>query len=73
MGIPPFAVNQRVLFGTLYVLYSDGSIKHFDAVEVGCNWFKMSNDAFYNVYGFNFNPHEHHLYNQCKRIVYGRF
>lgn len=22
-------------------------------------WFKMSNDAFYDMYGFNFNPHEY--------------
>lgn len=35
-------------------------------------WFKMSNDAFYDLYGFNFNPHEYPmLYEIAREEVYG--
>ena len=35
-------------------------------------WFTMSNDSFYDMYGFNFNPHEHPgLYEQARERVYG--
>ena len=34
-------------------------------------WFSMSNDAFYSVYGFNFNPHDYPgLYEAAQIIVY---
>lgn len=37
-------------------------------------WFRMSNDAFYKKYGFNFNPHEYPgLYLTARKRVYGRF
>lgn len=36
-------------------------------------WFKMSNDAFYSLYGFNFNPHEYPmLYEIAREEVYGK-
>lgn len=35
-------------------------------------WFTMSNDSFYDMYGFNFNPHEYPgLYEQARERVYG--
>lgn len=35
-------------------------------------WFKMSNDAFYELYGFNFNPHDYPmLYEIAREEVYG--
>lgn len=35
-------------------------------------WFKMSNDVFYSLYGFNFNPHEYlYLYEIARKEVYG--
>jgi hypothetical protein len=35
-------------------------------------WFNTSNDAFYQTYGFNFNPHKHPgLYEQARERVYG--
>ena len=35
-------------------------------------WFKMSNDAFYSLYGFNFNPQEYpYLYEIARKEVYG--
>lgn len=34
-------------------------------------WFKMSNDAFYMAYGFNFNPHKYPgLYDEARKRVY---
>lgn len=66
----PLALSQRVLFGTLFVVFSDGRMCTYDAVEVGCDWFKMSNEAFFEAYGFNFNPHKHGLYSLCKKLVY---
>lgn len=36
-------------------------------------WFKTSNDAFYELYGFNFNPHEYPmLYEIAREEVYGK-
>lgn len=34
-------------------------------------WFTMSNDDFYSIYGFNFNPHEYPgLYVAARKKVY---
>lgn len=34
-------------------------------------WFSMSNDTFYDLYGFNFNPHKYPgLYEATRRRVY---
>ena len=39
----------------------------FWAVE----WFKMSNDAFFKLYGFNFNPHNYPgLYDDARKRVF---
>lgn len=66
-----YAVSQKVLLDTLFVKWSDGSTTTYNAVDMGVEWFKMSNDTFYKVYGFNFNPHEWlGLYEKCRRIVY---
>lgn len=66
-----FATSQRVIGDTLIVAYSNGQIKTFDAVKLGCEWFNMSNDGFYSTYGFNFNPHKWGLYDRCRKLVYG--
>ena len=35
-------------------------------------WFQMSNDAFYQFYGFNFNPHKYPgLYDLARERVFG--
>ncbi len=66
------AVRMYQLPGwTTVVIWSDGSTTLYNDVELGCNWFKMSNDAFFNLYGFNFNPHEvPGLYEYCRKKVY---
>lgn len=34
-------------------------------------WFRMSNDCFYELYGFNFNPHRYPgLYEEARKRVY---
>lgn len=65
-----YPLSQTVTRDILVVLYSDGSLKTFDAIKLGCEWFRMSNDAFFSIYGFNFNPSEHGLYERCRNIVY---
>ncbi len=40
------AIKQQYAFGTLIVLFSDGTISKYDAFKLGCEWLKMSNDAF---------------------------
>lgn len=34
-------------------------------------WFRMSNDAFCSIYGFNFNPHNYPgLYEEARKRIY---
>ena len=68
-----YEVGQVVVGNTLIVKFSNGTIKHYDAIQLGCEWFKMSNDTFYSMYGFNFNPHEWGLYEKCRKLVHGKF
>lgn len=68
-----YAVSSMRVDEMLFVEYSDGSIESFNLTDLGCDWFKMSNDGFYEKYGFNFNPHEYKgLYEVCSKIVFGR-
>lgn len=67
----PFAEKQQYTCGALIVSFSDNTIKTYDAFKLGCEWVKMSNDAFYSLYGFNFNPHEiPGLYERCAKEVW---
>ena len=66
-----YAVEQQVIGKTLTILWSDGKFTHYDAVELGCEWFRMSNDSFYDKYKFNFNPYQWGLYEKCRKIVFG--
>lgn len=66
-----YAVKQQYGFESVLVTFSDGSLKIYDTFELGCKWFKMSNDTFFELYGFNFNPHKiPGLYEKCRRAVY---
>lgn len=70
--LPKYVVLAFLSGDVYFVIFSDGSKKAFDAVELGCDWFRMSNDAFFEIYGFNFNPHEYAgLYERCRKLVYG--
>lgn len=36
-------------------------------------WFRMNNDSFFKLYGFNFNPHAYPgLYEEARKRVYGK-
>lgn len=36
------------------------------------DWFRMSNDLFFKLYGFNFNPHQYPgLYEWGRKYMYG--
>ena len=65
-----YEIGQKLVGNVLSVTFSDGSVKWYDAIELGCAWFRMSNDAFYETYGFNFNPHRWGLYDYCRKMVY---
>lgn len=57
-------MNKETLYATSCL---HGKPLIFWAVQ----WFKMSNDAFYKIYGFNFNPHEYSgLYEIARNKVY---
>lgn len=46
--------------------------KPYSKKELCIAWFKMSNDAFYEIYGFNFNPHNYAgLYQWGRKMLYG--
>lgn len=52
--------------------YSIQTYRGKNLIQWAILWFKMSNDAFYSLYGFNFNPHEYpYLYEIARKEVYG--
>lgn len=65
------SVVQETMIGDVYVvLYSDGSQRWFDAVQLGCEWLTMDKAAFYRLYGFSFNPLKYEgLYERCRKRV----
>ena len=65
-----YVTGHTVLAGIVIVQQSDGSMRLYDAIKLGCEWFRMTNDCFYDTYGFNFNPHKWGLYEQCRQIVH---
>lgn len=64
-----YAVNQTVIGNVLIVTYDDGSCKGFNAIALGVEWFCMTNDAFFDKYGFNFVPAQQGLYDVCRRLA----
>ena len=53
-------------------MYAVRRYKGKSLIEWAVLWFKMSNDAFFRLYGFNFNPHDYtYLYEIARNIVYG--
>lgn len=53
-------------------LYSIRTLDGVSLLEWTRRWFKMSNDDFFNRYGFNFNPHDYpQLYLIARKEVHG--
>ncbi len=51
--------------------YEGVKYKGHDITALAVEWFKMSNDDFFEAYGFNFNPHDYPgLYEKAQKIVY---
>ena len=51
--------------------YSTKKYKGKTLLTWAIEWFRMSNDAFYSLYGFNFNPHDYPgLYEIAQKKVY---
>lgn len=56
---------------TAEIYYSTKLLKGKSLLEWAIIWFKTSNDGFYRMYGFNFNPHEYKgLYQLARSKVY---
>lgn len=63
---------KQIPFGELLLVhFSDGTVEIHSMIVLGCAWFRMSNDTFFDQYGFNFNPHQYGVYERCRKIVYG--
>lgn len=53
------------------MLYSLYTYKRVSLLKWAIRWFKTSNDVFYDLYGFNFNPHKYpYLYEIARKEVY---
>ena len=39
--------------------YEGVTYKGYKLIDLAAEWFRMNNDAFFDVYGFNFNPHQY--------------
>lgn len=53
-------------------IYSMQLYRGTSLLEWAIIWFKISNDDFHAMYGFNFNPHEYtYLYEIARKEVYG--
>lgn len=59
--VPPVAIeiNTGRRNGKTYEYYSKTMYKDKSLLEWAIIWLKTSNDAFFEEYGFNFNPHEY--------------
>ena len=45
--------------------------KAYSKKQLTLDWFRMSNDTFYKLYGFNFNPHEYPgLYQWGRKVLF---
>lgn len=56
--------------GTLYILDGEGRVqRRLDPLQTAIEWFQMSNDAFYALYGVNWVPKEPY-YSQARRMVH---
>ena len=55
----------------LEMIYSSTILKGKTLLEWAILWLKMSNDTFFDLYGFNFNPHNYpELYEIARKKVF---
>lgn len=54
-------IKKAVQMGDIVMVYSNGElVETHQTVQLGRAYFSMSNDAFYETYGFNFVPSGEH-------------
>ena len=67
-----FKVDRQIMKYNAKARYSMQTLRGKTLLQWAVLWFKMSNDAFYELYGFNFNPHDYPmLYEIAREEVYG--
>lgn len=49
---------RKIMKSNAKARYSMQTLRGKTLLQWAVLWFKMSNDAFYELYGFNFNPHD---------------
>lgn len=63
---------RKIMKSNVKARYSMQTLRGKTLLQWAVLWFKMSNDAFYELYGFNFNPHDYPmLYEIAREEVYG--
>lgn len=63
---------KDIALSRLKFQYSIQTYKGKTLLQWAIKWFKMSNDDFFRLYGFNFNPHNYPgLYEIARKEVYG--
>lgn len=50
---------RRLAYSRAKTMYAMRKYKGKSLIDWAVLWFKMSNDAFFRLYGFNFNPFEY--------------
>lgn len=66
------ATFQNIMKYNAKARYSMQTLRGKTLLQWAVLWLKMSNDAFYELYGFNFNPHDYPmLYEIAREEVYG--
>lgn len=64
---------KEIIMARYEMIYSIQTYKGVSLIQWAIRWFKTSNDAFYSLYGFNFNPHKYpYLYDIVRKKVYGK-
>jgi triacylglycerol esterase/lipase EstA (alpha/beta hydrolase family) len=68
--LSPFLGEKNVELKTLsYYRVKHGFYKGYYAWDLACQWFVINNDAFFQVYGFNFVPRGT-LFDEAKEFVH---
>lgn len=63
---------RKIMKSNAKARYSMQTLRGKTLLQWAVLWFKMSNDVFYELYGFNFNPHDYPmLYEIAREEVYG--
>ena len=64
--------TARLVGGTLYILDGEGRVqRRLDPLQTAIEWFQMSNDAFYALYGVNWVPKEPSYSQACPMVHSG--